>query len=446
MKTPKNIVAIWGAPRSGTSWLGQIFNSSGSTLYRYQPLFSFEFKNFINFSSNYDDFDVFFNLITNSNNQFLINGLSNEKENLLLNFKKSKIISHLVIKHVRYHNLIQHFLKTVDNIKVIGIIRNPLAVINSWFNSPREFNPEWNCFFEEWQYAPKKNGSNIEEYYGFEKWKESSINFLKLKKMFPTKIKIIRYEELVSDTSKYSSELFDFVNLKMGPQSIKFIEDCHLKHNEHNYSVFKNVSVKDKWKMQLDDTIKEKIVKELKNTSLERFLMNKPLVSICCTTYNHSKFIKKALDSFIMQETKFKFEICIGEDYSDDNTRNICIEYAQNYPNIINLFLRDRKNTVYIDGYATGRFNLAETIKKCKGKYIAICEGDDFWTDSNKLQDQVDFLENNPEYVMIGSRVNNLQNEVILNSFQYNKSQEIAPEILFEQNPFAYLELCLETR
>ena len=124
-------------------------------------------------------------------------------------------------------------------------------------------------------------------------------------------------------------------------------------------------------------------------------IKNNPLVSICCITYNHFNFIIDALEGFLRQKTDFNFEICLGEDESNDGTREICQEYAEKYPDKIRLFLRSRKDVIYVCGRATGQFNLIETLNKCDGKYIALCEGDDYWTDPYKLQKQVDFMEAN---------------------------------------------------
>ncbi|MCB9361777.1 MAG: glycosyltransferase [Flavobacteriales bacterium] len=123
------------------------------------------------------------------------------------------------------------------------------------------------------------------------------------------------------------------------------------------------------------------------------------IVSVCIQTYNHERFIGKCIDSVLMQKTTFPFEILLGEDESIDDTRKICTEYAIKYPNKIRLFLHSRKNTIFINGDATGRFNINYNLKNSNGKYIALCEGDDYWTDPLKLQKQVDFLESNPEYV-----------------------------------------------
>jgi glycosyltransferase involved in cell wall biosynthesis/SAM-dependent methyltransferase len=100
-----------------------------------------------------------------------------------------------------------------------------------------------------------------------------------------------------------------------------------------------------------------------------------------------------------MQKTRFPFEIIIGEDESTDGTREICQEYALNNPKIIRLFLRSRDNVVHVNGNPTGRYNFIQNIKEAKGKYIANCPGDDYWTDPYKLQKQVTILESYPEYV-----------------------------------------------
>lgn len=126
----------------------------------------------------------------------------------------------------------------------------------------------------------------------------------------------------------------------------------------------------------------------------------KPKVSVVIITYNHEKFIKQAIDSVLMQETDFNFEILIGEDDSSDKTRAIVIEYQKKHPNKIRLFLHDRKDVIYIEGRATGRWNLIDTLSHAEGEYIACLEGDDYWTDPRKLQKQVDLLDKHPEFTM----------------------------------------------
>lgn len=125
----------------------------------------------------------------------------------------------------------------------------------------------------------------------------------------------------------------------------------------------------------------------------------KPLLSVCVQTYQHVNFIKQCLDGILMQETNFDFEILLGEDASTDGTREICTDYAQKHPDKIRLFLHHRENNIAIGWQPTGRFNLMYNLFSANGKYIALCEGDDYWTDPLKLQKQVDFLEANEGYV-----------------------------------------------
>lgn len=119
---------------------------------------------------------------------------------------------------------------------------------------------------------------------------------------------------------------------------------------------------------------------------------NIPLVSIFSLAYNHEAFIEKAIESWLMQRTTFKFEAVIGEDNSTDKTREIVFRYAEKYPDIIRVITSDTNIGM--------RANSQRTKDACRGKYIAFCEGDDYWTDPTKLQQQADFLEANSDFSM----------------------------------------------
>lgn len=122
----------------------------------------------------------------------------------------------------------------------------------------------------------------------------------------------------------------------------------------------------------------------------------KPFVSILCTTYNHENFIAETLNGFLIQKTTFPFEIIVHDDASTDNTASIISEFAAKYPLIIKPILQ-RENQ-----YSNKEVNIWSdfTFPAAQGKYMALCEGDDYWIDELKLQKQVDFLENNSEYVI----------------------------------------------
>ncbi len=119
----------------------------------------------------------------------------------------------------------------------------------------------------------------------------------------------------------------------------------------------------------------------------------KCMVSILCTAYMHEEYIAQTLDSFLMQKTDFPFEIVINDDASKDRTADIIRQYAQRYPDKIKAFCQQ-------ENLYSQNINIEDTVMLpvAEGKYIAFCEGDDYWTEPTKLQRQVDFMEAHPEY------------------------------------------------
>lgn len=119
---------------------------------------------------------------------------------------------------------------------------------------------------------------------------------------------------------------------------------------------------------------------------------NTPLVSICCPTYNHEEYITKALDGFLMQKVNFPVEIIVHDDASSDRTSNIIREYEKEHSNIIAIIQPENLMSKGLNP------TIDYCLLKAKGKYVALCEGDDYWVDPLKLQKQVDFLEANDDY------------------------------------------------
>ena len=149
--------------------------------------------------------------------------------------------------------------------------------------------------------------------------------------------------------------------------------------------------------------------------------MTTPLVSIVCITYNHEQYIKQCLDGFFMQKTNFEYEVLIHDDASTDKTADIIRSYEKKYPSIIKPIYQLENQ--YSKGVKLG--NLLYSL--ASGKYIAVCEGDDYWTDPLKLQKQVEFLEENPEYVLTCHRYNKLD-------FENNKWYSDDQDRLFRNN------------
>lgn len=124
----------------------------------------------------------------------------------------------------------------------------------------------------------------------------------------------------------------------------------------------------------------------------------KPLVTICIQTYNQVKFIEECIQGVLIQKTDFPIEILLADDDSEDGTREICLKYTEQNPHLIRLFLHSRKNNIKVGGVPSANFIALYNFFSAKGKYIAICEGDDIWSDPLKLQKQYNFMESNPLY------------------------------------------------
>lgn len=138
---------------------------------------------------------------------------------------------------------------------------------------------------------------------------------------------------------------------------------------------------------------------------MERVKQTKEImVTVCCLAYNHEKYIRKALDSFVMQKTNFNFEVLINDDASTDNTANILREYERKYPDIIKPIYQ--KENQYSQGK---KINVEILFPNATGKYIATCETDDYWTDDKKLQKQYDALEQNPNCVFCAHKTRRIK-------------------------------------
>ena len=149
-------------------------------------------------------------------------------------------------------------------------------------------------------------------------------------------------------------------------------------------------------------------------------------VAIWMVTYNHEDFIKQAVESVMMQKTDFKFKLFIGEDASTDSTRDILLELKNNYSDRIDLTLNEMNL-----GSSANAFNIYDKCYQSTAKYVALLEGDDYWTDSLKLQKQVDFLEANPDYEVCFTNI-----KIVDNLNQVVKEKLFKPSLtdLFEIN------------
>lgn len=154
-----------------------------------------------------------------------------------------------------------------------------------------------------------------------------------------------------------------------------------------------------------------------------------PLVSICCQTYNHVNYIKEALEGFLMQKVNFTYEILLRDDASTDGTAKICKDYANSYPDKIKLLAYDENQ------WQKGVKPFSDNVKRAKGKYIALCEGDDYWTDPLKLRKQVDFLGKNPDYGLVYTYATVfIDRDNVFKANHFGKSISSMKELLMENS------------
>lgn len=150
-----------------------------------------------------------------------------------------------------------------------------------------------------------------------------------------------------------------------------------------------------------------------------------PLVSIRCLVYNHEPYLRQCLDGFVMQQTTFPFEAIVHDDASTDGSAAIIREYAEKYPDIIKPIYETENQYSKHDGSLT---RIMDAAMHPNSKYVALCEGDDYWTDPHKLQMQADVLENNPDCTIVFSRVQIVNKK----GTELNKSIPAHPELFTE--------------
>ncbi len=168
---------------------------------------------------------------------------------------------------------------------------------------------------------------------------------------------------------------------------------------------------------------------------------SKVLVSICCIAYNHEQYIRDALDGFLKQKTDFTYEILIHDDASTDHTADIIREYEKKYPEII-------KPIYQVENQYSKGVNILYDFEytRAKGKYIAICEGDDYWTDENKLSKQISYMEKHPECSCTFHATNYLsKGKIIRNDRHYEVACDIPTETIIKEGGgyCATASLCL---
>lgn len=220
-------VAVFGCPRSGTSWLGQLFNAHEAVAYRYQPLFSYEFKDwFGRHGVDAASLAGFGDALLGAKSDFVLQGLRPPK---------APSPTHLVWKEVRYHQLMAPLVALDGLAQLVYIHRPALDVVNSWYQAPKEFRAGQDIHAE-YLHAPSKN-TDPSEFNGFERWKASMAMALALAERHPAKVRLVSYLRLRRDPLAQLAALFDRVGLALTPQVRGFVAASTSRHDDDAYGV-----------------------------------------------------------------------------------------------------------------------------------------------------------------------------------------------------------------
>ncbi len=202
---------LMGMPRSGTSWLSQIFDSHPDVRFRLSPLFSYDFKNRLNETSTREEWEVVLRGAYGSDSAFMDQTERRKRGEYPIFPAKAKAPVHFAIKDTRFHNLARRALELLPNLDLIALVRHPCGAMHSWLTSKGEF-PAGADPMAEWR-SGRCRKTGYGEYWGFDDWKQVTDMHLELARIFPGRVLIQRYEDLVRDSRASVGAIFAFAGL-----------------------------------------------------------------------------------------------------------------------------------------------------------------------------------------------------------------------------------------
>lgn len=263
-------VIVTGMPRSGTSWLGQIVNSDPAVAFRTEPLFAYRFKNRLHPDDSDQAISAFLtDLLAADDDDFLM------QRHLVASgaypaFTKTAP-SVLAYKTSRHHELLERFLTSSLDIHIVGIVRHPCAAMNSWIHSHREFAKKGCEIDKDWRSgACRKDG--VGEYWGFDDWLAVTERFVELADAYPERFTLVHYAQLLQAPVATSQWIFERAGLQWTAQTREFLETANEHHHDDPYAVFKDRSVSDRWRDELDPVLANTIIRETRERGLDQFL------------------------------------------------------------------------------------------------------------------------------------------------------------------------------
>lgn len=267
---PDDILWLSGMPRSGTTWIAQILASHPDIRLKYDPLFSFSFKNALDESHGTDDWERLFRAVYTTSDPYM-DQVKPIAEGLVPSFPlRMDAPRVLAIKSNRHHDLIGHAVRIGVKARFVFVVRDPIDTIASWLANPTEF-PAGENPAAEWRSGRcRKTGCG--EYWGFDDWKHVAELNVDLAKRFPERVRLLRYEEILEAPEAITHDLFAWIGLDLSEQTIGFLRESRSRHSENPRSVYRQAGRHRSHRDALPPGAERTMISELEGTALARFL------------------------------------------------------------------------------------------------------------------------------------------------------------------------------
>ncbi len=268
---PDNPVFLLGMPRSGTTWLSQVFESSPDFVVRLSPPYAYAFRGQVTKASSPEDWRAMLSAAIESRDRFVTQDWRRDTGELGAFNKDPARATRLAVKDTRFHDLYAAAMAALPAAKLVYIVRHPAAALWSWRNC-KEFPAEAK-FEDEWRNGQCRKREGEGEYWGFDDWATLSAAYLDAAKAAPDRYHVVRYEDLVRRGAETAETLFAFCDMPMRPETLAFLKDSQTRFDPRPYSVFKGGKSNDAWRSGFPEDILSVIEDETQGRGLGEYLV-----------------------------------------------------------------------------------------------------------------------------------------------------------------------------
>jgi hypothetical protein len=263
-------VFLLGMPRSGTTWLSQIFESAPEVIVRLSPPYSYKFRDQLNTSSGREEWHRVLEGAIRSDDKFLTQDWRRETGELSVFARDPAKVTRLAVKDTRFHDLYRAGMELLPRAKTVCIVRHPAAALWSW-RSCKEF-PKGADFRAEWRTGKCRKSEGPGEYWGYDDWRRLTLAFRKAEAAAPERTLVVRYEAMVAEAAETVRRILAFAGVNFLSETRDFIARSQQTHDSRPYSVFKDSSRVNAWREAFPAEILEEIETETHAAGLAEYL------------------------------------------------------------------------------------------------------------------------------------------------------------------------------